>query len=160
MQACTSWKESKQNPAVYIVEQRRKQPPANQHTATDTSLFSDEAQSERLGRPCPEVSPPQDVSQLALCHTQWIYTKKPYFLLSPCSNSESKGQTGCRGATERGSICFLLFTHKYLHLPFLGQQHYIYESSRSRQTNAAAWHSCPISTVTQLNLHSQTLGCA
>lgn len=105
MQACTSWKMTKQNPAVYIVEHRHKQSPENQHTATDTSLFRDETQSETLGHPYPEVSPPQEkASHLALCRTQRIYTKKPYFLLSPCSNSSS--QRGKQGAEvrQRGEV--------------------------------------------------------
>lgn len=41
--------------------------------------------------------------------TQWM--------CKPCRTSACRGS---RGVTDRGSVCFLLFTVKYLHLPSLG----------------------------------------
>lgn len=50
--------------------------------------------------------------------TWWLYTES----LISCSNSSChEEQTGCIGATDRGSVCFLLFAHESLHLPDLSK---------------------------------------
>lgn len=154
MQACTSPRETKQIPAVYILEQSCTQPQAS--TRPQTQRLPDMRRRQRAWA----------ISRLELLliqqrGSQWLcslWWSVPTHSLCHLASSEQKEN---RGETERGSVCFLLFTHKYLHLPFLGQHCRICTPQVTGKFTHNCWCwclreercSCPVVTHTQRLMH-------
>lgn len=62
-----------------------------------------------------------------------------FLLRSLPSSSSSEEHAGCWGVTDRGSVCFLLFTCKYLYLPILLQRCHIYKPQATRKFTRKCW---------------------